>query len=107
VSIGWAGERLEPPVRSRCSDIGPGEIYDDSFVVRGMNAVYKPIDHGGGLYADPLRVSPRPDEDVVDPLVDLLTGLDGRLRVAGRDGYGCRVAAGGGPRVDEEILHRP
>jgi hypothetical protein len=60
---------------------------------------YEPIDHGGRLYADSLSVSPWPDEDVVDTLIDLLAGLDGCLRVAGRDGYGCPVAAGGGAAV--------
>jgi hypothetical protein len=56
---------------------GPAQVADDCLVIGGVEASYGCAGERGRLHDDPLPQLSRPEEDVVDALVDQLFGLDG------------------------------
>ena len=85
---------------------GPAQVADDCLVIGGVEAGHGCAGERGRLDDDPLSSLSRTEEDVVDPLVDQLFGLDGGGRMRGGEGHRRRVACAGGPCVDEDVVQR-
>jgi hypothetical protein len=88
------------PVSSQRSSAGRKPRLGD----RGVEASHGCAGERGRLHDDPLPQLSRPEEDVVDALVDQLFGLDGGEGMGRGEGHRRRVAAAGGPCVDEDVL---
>jgi hypothetical protein len=88
----------------RSARSGPAQVADDCLVIGGVEASHGCAGERGRLHDDPLPQLSRPEEDVVDALVDQLFGLDGGEGMRRGEGHRRRVAAAGGPCVDEDVL---